>query len=80
MWRAEDLQDKLDQWMKLLYANLPDDIAVYVNVYIRDKANNPENRKPWQEDGEVSIRVLNKNCTMYDRAMALQDMAEQKSN
>jgi len=77
MGRSEELQEKLSKWMNVMFDNIPDDIAVYVNIYIRDKSNNEDNRIKGQEDWEISMSTINKNCTYFDRAMVYQDIIEQ---
>lgn len=61
MTRAENLQDKLNAGMSMLFKNLPDDVAIFTYVYIRDKSDRSE-----EMDGKTVIDIWSKNCTTYD--------------
>ncbi len=78
MGRAESLLEKINKWMEVLYENLPDDVAIFCYIRIRDK--NIENRIEWNEDWETIANILHKNCTSFDKYAIKQDIDEIRIN
>lgn len=64
MWRAENVVNSISKTVDVIWENIPDDIAVDVFVYARDKSLECRNDK--QLDGEICSRHIIVNMMSYD--------------